>query len=190
MLAVPTQNSATPLYPQTPRGQCAWNERAVKVSLRFAALNLYGPFVPGMGSAWGLRASAQNNLGQFSIKGCLMSGFVSVPSSRGAGVVARAGAGGWVWAWRALPGGTGWHPAPAALHVPFSSLSAARSFAQSAAHAGWRVWLRRGSAGSAVFAACGLSVPAWSVKVALPGGMSAAAARSRLAGLQAGGVAA
>ena len=97
------------------------------------------------------------------------SGFVSVVSGRGAGVMARAHSCGWVWACRALPAGAGWHRAPACL------------FAQAAARAGWRVWLRSGVSGSAVWAACGLVVPAYVVKVALPVGVSAGSARSKLA---------
>jgi hypothetical protein len=106
-----------------------------------------------------------------------MSGFISVPSFRGAGIVARPLACGWVWARRALPGGAGWSPAPACLFVPFGSYSLASGFARGASALGWRVWLRSGSAGSPVFSACGLSVPAFSVKVALPSGLSAGAAR-------------
>jgi hypothetical protein len=45
---------------------------------------------------------------------------------------------------------------------------------------GWRVWLRSGSVGSPVFAACGLPVPAFAVKVALPSGVSVRAARAVL----------
>ena len=113
-----------------------------------------------------------------------MSGFVSVLSSRGAGVVARACRLGWVWAHRALPAGPGWSPAPACLFVPFASFAAASAWARAvAALPGWRVWLRSGAAGSPVFAACGLPVPAFAVKVAVPAGVSAAAARRALAGL-------
>jgi len=109
-----------------------------------------------------------------------MAGFVSVPSARGAGVVARPLASGWVWARRALPSGAGWSPAPACVFVPFASASAARVFALAVCGLGWRVWVRSGLSGSSVFAACGLPVPVWCVKVALPVGMRSAAACARL----------
>jgi hypothetical protein len=110
--------------------------------------------------------------------GCVMSGFVPVlGSSRGAGVIARPLSCGWVWARRALPGGAGWSPAPACLFVPFGTYTLAAAFARGVSSMGWRVWLRPGSSGSPVFAACGLPVPAWSVKVALPAGLPARAAR-------------
>lgn len=114
--------------------------------------------------------------------GSLMSGFVSVPGGRRvAGVVARPLAGGWVWARRALPGGAGWHPAPACLFVPFPSFALACPFARAAALLGWRAWVRSGSAGSPVFSACGLPVPVAAVKVALPFGLSVQGARALLA---------
>lgn len=110
-----------------------------------------------------------------------MSGFVSVVGSRRlTGVVARPLVGGWVWARRALPGGAGWSPAPACLFVPFGSFALASLFARGVGVLGWRVWVRRGALGSPVFAACGLPVPVWSVKVALPGGVSVRAARAAL----------
>jgi hypothetical protein len=119
-----------------------------------------------------------------SLWGCVMSGFVSVlGASRGAGVVARPLSCGWVWARRALPGGAGWSPAPACLFVPFGSFALASAFARTASALGWRVWLRSGSTGSPVFTACGLPVPAWSVKVALPVGLSAGVARAALPAL-------
>ncbi len=110
-----------------------------------------------------------------------MSGFVSVVGSRRvAGVVARPLSCGWVWARRALPGGVGWHPAPACLFVPFASFGLACLFARGVALLGWRVWVRAGSVGSPVFSACALPVPAFVVKVALPGGVSVRAARAVL----------
>lgn len=48
------------------------------------------------------------------------------------------------------------------------------------ARLGWRAVARPGSAGSQVFPAVGLRVPACAVKVALPPGVSAAAARGLL----------
>ena len=84
-----------------------------------------------------------------------MAGFVSVlGSSRGAGVVA-----------------------PACLFVPFGSFALASAFARGVSSMGWRVWLRPGASGSPVFAACGLPVPAFAVKVVLPVGLPAHAAR-------------
>lgn len=110
-----------------------------------------------------------------------MVGFVSVQGGRRvAGLVARPLACGWVWARRALPGGAGWHPAPACLFVPFVSFALALAFARGASALGFRVWVRRGGFGSPVFSACGLPVPAWSVKVALPVGWSVSAARAVL----------
>ncbi|MBE0435236.1 MAG: hypothetical protein IBX56_05460 [Methylomicrobium sp.] len=110
-----------------------------------------------------------------------MSGFVSVLNGRrGAGVVARPLSCGWVWARRALPGGAGWHPAPACLFVPFGSFVLASAFARGVAGLGWRVWVRPGAVGSPVFSACGLPVPRFAVKVALPAGLSCSAARAAL----------
>ena len=43
--------------------------------------------------------------------------------------------------------------------------------------------MRQGGAGSPVFAACGLSIPAFAVKVALPAGLSVGAARAVLPAL-------
>ncbi|WP_238985543.1 hypothetical protein [Nitrosococcus halophilus] len=120
----------------------------------------------------------------FAFGGVLVVGFVSVPSSRGAGVVARACRSGWVWAWRALPGGPGWSPAPACVFVPVRSSRVARVFARSVAVGlGFRVWVRPGGSGSPVFSACGLPVPAFVVKVALPAGWSPRRFRAELARL-------
>ena len=113
-----------------------------------------------------------------------MSGFISVSgSSRGAGLVARPLSCGWVWARRALPGGAGWSPAPACLFIPFSSFALASGFARSVSVLGWRVWVRPGFVGSPVWSACGLAVPRFTVKVALPTGLSCRAARSLLPAL-------
>jgi hypothetical protein len=113
--------------------------------------------------------------------GGFMAGFVSVlGSSRGAGVVARPLSCGWVWARRALPGGAGWSPAPACLFVPFGSFALASAFARGVSALGWRVWLRPGAAGSAVWSAVGLPVPVFAVKVALPSGLSCRAACAAL----------
>ena len=114
--------------------------------------------------------------------GGFMSGFVSVSGSlRGAGVVARPLSCGWLWARRSLPGGSGWSPAPACLFVPFGSFAFASAFARSVSSAlGWRAWVRPGAVGSPVWSACGLSVPRFAVKIALPSGLSCRAARSAL----------
>jgi len=113
--------------------------------------------------------------------GVCMSGFVSVSGSlRGAGVVARPLSCGWVWARRALPGGAGWHPAPACLFVPFGSFSLTSCFARSVSALGWRAWVRPGAVGSPIWSACGLPVPRFAVKVALPSGLSCRAACAAL----------
>jgi len=110
-----------------------------------------------------------------------MSGFISVSGSlRGAGLVARPLSCGWVWARRSLPGGAGWSPAPACLFVPFGSFALASAFARSVSVLGWRVWVRPGFVGSPVWSACGLPVPRFAVKVALPASLSCCAARSLL----------
>jgi len=110
-----------------------------------------------------------------------MSGFVSVCSgSRGAGIVARSIPGRWVWARRSLPSGAGWSPAPACLFVPFGSFALASAFARSVSVLGWRVWVRPGFVGSPVWSACGLPVPRFAAKVALPASLSCCAARSLL----------
>lgn len=88
-----------------------------------------------------------------------------------------------MWARRALPAGPGWSPAPPCLFVPFASAVAAASFARAVAGLGWRVWVRPGASGSPVWSAAGLPVPVCAVKVALPSGVSSAAARARLSGL-------
>ena len=72
-------------------------------------------------------------------------------------------------------------PAPACLFVPVRSAAAAGLFAGLVSgRLGWRAVARRGSAGSPVFAAVGLPVPAFAVRVCLPAGCSAAVARSLL----------
>ncbi|MBE0469972.1 MAG: hypothetical protein IBX55_10760 [Methyloprofundus sp.] len=113
-----------------------------------------------------------------------MSGFVSVRSSARVGaVVCRALSSGWVWAARPLPAGgraAGFTPAPACLFVPFGSFALASGFARSVSSLGWRVWVRPGSSGSPIFSACGLAVPAFAVKVALPAGCSVYSACSVL----------
>lgn len=116
-----------------------------------------------------------------------MSGFVRVSRSvRVGAVVARSLSGGWVWASRPLPAGglsAGFSPAPICIFIPFSSQGFALRFAQLVASVGWRSWVRSGSSGSQVFAACSLSVPAFAVKVALPSGWSAGSGRAVLSNL-------
>ena len=100
-----------------------------------------------------------------------MAGFVSVPNSRGAGLVARPLSGGWVWARRALPAGASWSPAPSCVFVPFDTSYTASCFARDLAARGLgRVWVRSGLTGSPVFSACRLRPPVWCVKVEIPNG--------------------
>ena len=94
-------------------------------------------------------------------------GFVSGGSS----VVVRHGSDGVVWGFRACSAGT--RPAPACLFVPFACLASASSWARSVAMSlGWRVWVRRSRR----------SLGPFEVKVALPSGLSASAARAALPG--------
>jgi hypothetical protein len=98
-----------------------------------------------------------------------MSGFVSAGSSFGAGVVARASRGGWVWACRSLRAGL--RPAPAAYCVPFSCRASALAFAASVSRSlGWR----------AVARPARRCASACEVKVLLPAGLPAARARAML----------
>lgn len=102
-----------------------------------------------------------------------MTGFVSVPSSRVGSVVARPLAGGWVWASRPLPAGgraAGFTPAPACVFVPFPCLASAAAVARAVSGYGFTCSVRPGRAGSPVFTACGLAVPAFVVKVRVPVG--------------------
>jgi len=107
------------------------------------------------------------------------SGFFSVPARFNGRVVCRAGSSGSVWAWRAPSAGQ--LPSPACLFLPAARQPKARAFALCAASLGWRVQVRPGS-GCACWAAGPLagSAPAWAVKVWLPAGLSAAAARAQL----------
>jgi hypothetical protein len=95
-------------------------------------------------------------------------GFVSGGSS----VVLRCGSDGVVWGFRACSAGS--RPAPACLFVPFGCLASASSWARSGAVVlGWRVWVRRARRSAGPF----------EVKIALPSGLSASAARSALPGV-------
>ena len=111
-----------------------------------------------------------------------MSGFTSVSGSLRVGsVVARSLPGGWVWACRPLPAGglaAGFNPAPACLFIPFGSYALASCFARLVSSLGWRVWVRPGFVGSPVWPACGLDVPRFAVKIALPIGCSVSSARA------------
>ena len=94
-----------------------------------------------------------------------MSGYVSGGSS----VVLRCGSDGVVLGFRA--GGAGRRPAPVCLFVPFGCLTSASAWGRSVAVSlGWRVWVRRARR----------SVGPFEVKVALPSGVSAGAARAAL----------
>lgn len=107
-------------------------------------------------------------------------GFMAIKGQRNAPIIARA-ARSYVWAKRVLPGGPGWHPAPACLFYPCPHMQCAALFAERIAKGlGWSVWVQRGDGGSSVWlAATGQLVPAV-VKVRLPGGLSAKAAHAQL----------
>jgi hypothetical protein len=107
-------------------------------------------------------------------------GFVAVQGRRGAPILARW-CRGVVWARRVLPGGAGWHPAPACLFFPFPSGAAASQFADRVgAGLGWPCVVTRGSGGSAVWGAVNAWVPPFVCKVRLPGGLPARQARALL----------
>jgi hypothetical protein len=107
------------------------------------------------------------------------SGFFSVPARFSGRVVCRVSARGSVWAWRAPSAGQ--RPSPVCLFLPARFVGSARAFARCAALLGWRAQVRPGSA-CAVWAAGPLasSAPPWAVKVWLPAGLSAGAARAQL----------
>ena len=107
------------------------------------------------------------------------SGFFSVPARFNGRVVCRASSAGSVWAWRVPSAGQ--LPSPACLFLPASRQPKAQAFALCAASLGWRVQVRRGS-GCACWASGPLarSAPPWAVKVWLPAGLSAGAARAQL----------
>jgi len=100
------------------------------------------------------------------------SHFLAVTGRRHAPIVARAGKG-YVWARRCLPGGAGWHPAPACIFIGYSSGSAAcADAAQVAGELGWSASVTPGGAGSQVFETVTLSCPAFVLKVRLPAGVT------------------
>lgn len=109
----------------------------------------------------------------------VLSGFFSVSARFNGRVVCRANARGSVWAWRAPSGGQ--RPSPACLFLPAARVSQARAFAACAAALGWRAEVRPGS-GCACWASGPLaaSAPRWAVKLWLPAGVRARAARAQL----------
>jgi len=121
-----------------------------------------------------------------------MSSFVAVRGgTRFGSVVARALPSGWVWACRPLPAGglrAGFTSAPACVFVPFDGLALASAVAKVLAGYGLRVWVRAGSSGSPVFSACGLSVPAFAVKVAVPDGWACSRLRLFVSSVLSAGV--
>jgi hypothetical protein len=100
------------------------------------------------------------------------SGFVSGGRAWGGAVVSRVSRSGWVWSFRAVRSGvSGSFAAPAAVCIPFSSRSLAVAWARGvAASLGWRCWARPGKRCASPF----------EVKVSLPAGLSARAARAQL----------
>lgn len=107
------------------------------------------------------------------------SGFFSVSARFNGRVVCRANARGSVWAWRAPSAGQ--RPSPACLFLPAVRVSHAQAFAACAAALGWRAEVRPGS-GCACWASGPLSAsaPRWAVKLWLPAGVRAGAARAQL----------
>ena len=85
-----------------------------------------------------------------------------------------------IWAWRAPRAGQ--LPSAPCLFVPLKSQHTAARLASAAAALGWRAWVKPGRK-CAVYQALPLSqsMPPWACKVELPAGVTAAAARARLA---------
>jgi len=98
------------------------------------------------------------------------SGFRSGGRSFGGSVVVRVSRSGWVWAFRASRSASGSFGAPACIYVPFQCQFLARSWCREVAACGWRGWVRRSRRCASPF----------EVKVALPPGLSARAARGLL----------
>ena len=96
-------------------------------------------------------------------------GFQSGGRAFGGAVVVRVSKSGWVWAFRAARSASGSFPSPACVYVPFCNYYLARSWCRELAACGWRAWVRRSRRCASPF----------EVKIALPPGLSASAARAR-----------
>ena len=124
-------------------------------------------------------------VGGWSPGGCPMSAsasrFFSVPARFNGRIVARLHASSRsIWAWRAPRAGQ--LPSAPCLFVPLQSQHTAARLAQVAMGLGFQAWVKPGYR-CAVYQALPLSQsqPAWVCKVQLPAGVTAAAARARLA---------
>ena len=109
------------------------------------------------------------------------SRFFSVPARFNGRIVARLHTPSRsIWAWRAPRAGQ--LPSAPCLFVPLKSQHTAARLANAAASLGMRAWVKPGRR-CAVWQFLPLSPvqPAWACKVELPAGVSAAAARARLA---------
>jgi hypothetical protein len=73
----------------------------------------------------------------------------------------------------------GLQPAPSCVYVPCSSFSAASAVARALSVAGWRCWVRSGLSFSPWRSGV-VPAPAFAVKVVLPSGLSAKAARASI----------
>jgi hypothetical protein len=106
-------------------------------------------------------------------------GFFSVQARHAGRVIARVGASGSVWAWRAVRKGD--RPSPACLFVPCRNRAHAVAVAACAKVRGFRVETKPGNA-CAVYRTGPLSSapPPLAVKVRLPLGASASVARAQL----------
>ncbi|MFB1503344.1 hypothetical protein [Thiocapsa sp. C2-2m] len=106
-------------------------------------------------------------------------GFFSVPARHAGRVIARVSANGSVWAWRAVRKGD--RPSPACLFVPCRNHAHAVAVAACAKVQGWQVQTKPGTA-CAVYrnGPLSASAPPLAVKVRLPLGASASAARCLL----------
>jgi hypothetical protein len=106
-------------------------------------------------------------------------GFFSVPARHAGRVVARVSSSGLVWAWRAVRKGD--RPSPACLFVPCTNPAHAAAVASCAKVHGFGVETKPGNA-CAVYRKGPLSSapPPLAVKVRLPLGASASAARAQL----------
>jgi hypothetical protein len=99
-------------------------------------------------------------------------GFVAVQGRRNAPILARAGRG-YVWARRVLPGGLGWHPAPACIFIGYDSgADACADMARVRAVLGWSCSVTPGTGGSQVLQAVTGQSPAFVLKVRLPPGVT------------------